>query len=154
MPRPGYREGLDRVLWWRAAMHLDEARLAVVNALAHGLDDPTSGLALQDKLRDAQAILLEIFRARGLLPSGTSGGAEVPRHPADFVPMTEGVAPATPAAEVVAAEAPSGRAPVSAAEEAAAYEDAVEDPRPSIGVVAAPGGAASPGAPSEEERRA
>jgi hypothetical protein len=136
MTDPGYREGSDRPLWWKVAKHLDEARLAVVNALAHGLDDPTLALALQDKLRDAQVTLLEIFRAKGLLPSPENGRAGMPvppLPPMGFPPMIDPGAPPP----VTAVEVPEHVA-VSAAEEAAAYEDAVEDPQPpSAAVVAA-----------------
>lgn len=133
MTSPGYQEGHDRVLWWRAAMHLDEARLAVGNAMAHGLDDPTMGLALQDKLRDAQVILLEIFRARGLLPRGTNGKIEVPLPLAVAVVSTP--EPSTAVVSAEPEEAPDHVA-VSAAEEAAAYEEAVEAQVPVAAVVA------------------
>lgn len=151
MTQPGYREGDDRPLWWKVAKHLDEARLSAVNALAHGLDDPTLALALQDKLRDAQVILLEIFRVKGLLPSGMNGRAEVPLPPMGFPSMTEESASVAPAAEVLAAvEVSPAQAPVFAAEEAAAYEAAVEDPQSPTGVVVAvPGVEVPPAAPPE-----
>jgi len=151
MTQPGYREGGDRPLWWKVAKHLDEARLASVNALAHGLDDPTLALALQDKLRDAQVILLEIFRVKGLLPSTENGKPGVPLPPMGFPSMAEGAASAPVPAEAV--EPSLERVPVSAAEEAAAYEDAVEDPQPPTGaVVAAPGVAATSAVVAPEGR--
>lgn len=67
MPAPGNPPG-EALLWWKVAMHLDEAVLALPNAIAHNLDDQAMPLALQDRLREAQAILLEIFRAKHLLP--------------------------------------------------------------------------------------
>lgn len=125
------REGDDRPLWWRVAKHLDEARIAAVNALAHGLDDPTLAIALQDKLRDAQVTLLEIFRAKGLLPPAENGKTAAPLPPMGFPPMPpmpEAVAPPPVAVVEAVPEQPT----VSAAEEAAAYEAAVEAPAAAV----------------------
>jgi len=69
----GYQEGGEKAWWWKVALHLDEAQLALANAMAHNLDDPRPVFALQDKLREAQATLLEIFRAKGLLPRAPNG---------------------------------------------------------------------------------
>jgi len=69
MPLQGYRPGGEPARWWKVAQHLDEAQLASVDAMASNLDDPTQIFALQETLRQAQAILLEIFRAKGLLPA-------------------------------------------------------------------------------------
>lgn len=120
-------------------MHLDEARLAAGNAMAHGLDDPTLGLALQDKLRDAQVILLEIFRARGLLPRGTNGKIEVPLPLAVDVVSPPEMSPPEMSSAAVRSETEEvpDHVAVSAAEEAAAYEDAVEEQVPVAAVVAA-----------------
>ena len=70
MQQPGYQQGSERAWWWKVAKHLDETNLALGNALAHNLDDPTLPLAFGDAIRQAQAILLEIFRAKNLLPGG------------------------------------------------------------------------------------
>lgn len=60
--------GAERPLWWKVAQYLDAAQIASVNAMAHNVDDPTIIIAFQDTVRQAQAILLEIFNAKGLLP--------------------------------------------------------------------------------------
>lgn len=87
MTQPGYQEGSERGWWWKVAKHLDEAQLASVNAMAHNLDDQSAVFALQDKLREAQAILLHIFRVKGLLPSLANGVAEAARaSPSPFAP--------------------------------------------------------------------
>lgn len=141
MTQPGYQEGGERAWWWKVAQHLDAAALAAVNAMAHNLDDSARVRALQDKLRDAQAILLEIFCAKGLLPAA-SNGAAVPVPPAVFVPAPEGVDPEVP--EVAQA---------LAAQEAAAYEAAMDDEAPPEAVAAPPviGSPAAPEASSESE---
>ena len=64
----GYREGDEPMWWWKVALHLDEAQLALANAMAHNVDDPRPVQALYTRLREGQAILLEIMRAKGLLP--------------------------------------------------------------------------------------
>ena len=78
MTQPVYQEGSERAWWWKVAQHLDDAQLASVNAMTHNLDNQTPVFALQDKLREAQVILLEIFRWKGLLPVVTNGTPEVP----------------------------------------------------------------------------
>jgi hypothetical protein len=73
--------------WWKVALHLDEAQIALANAMAHNLADQRPIFALQDKLREGQAILLEIFRAKGLLPGQTNGqvtGQAASQIPASF----------------------------------------------------------------------
>lgn len=96
MPQPGYQQGNERVLWWKVAMHLDEAQLSLTNAIAHTVDDPTAALAVQECLRTAQAILLDIFSAKGLLPRTANGVPEAqpparpnaaPMGPPPGVPM-------------------------------------------------------------------
>lgn len=74
--QPGYQEDGERVWWWRVAQHLDAAQIAAVNAMAHNLDAPAWVFGLQEKLRDAQVILLEIFGAKGLLPAPNGHGQE------------------------------------------------------------------------------
>jgi hypothetical protein len=73
----GYQEGGEPRWWWEVARHLNEAQIALINAMAHNLDDQTEVFALQDKLNDGQRILLEIFREKGLL-KGQVGGAAAP----------------------------------------------------------------------------
>ncbi len=146
MTQPGYQEGNERVLWWKVAMHLDEAKLSAANAMGHNLDDQTRVLALQDKLREAQAILLEIFHTKGLLPSDMNGKFEVPLPvapppvpppPVPPPPVPLPVPPslvmdAVPATKATASEIAEEVAsvPASAAQEAAVYEAAIEDSAP------------------------
>jgi len=78
MTRPGYQEGSEPMLWWKVARHLDAAQLALANAMAHNVDDPRPMQALYDRLREGQAILLEIFHAKGLLPGSSNGKAAAP----------------------------------------------------------------------------
>lgn len=59
----------ERAWWWKVAMHLDEAQLAINKVLAHNVGDPTPVHMLHGKLQEAQAFLLEIFRWNGMLPS-------------------------------------------------------------------------------------
>jgi hypothetical protein len=123
MTQSGYRGPQEEShLWWRVAAHLDAARLAAADATAHGLDDPSRAIDLQDKLRDSQAILLEIFRAKGLLPNVVNGAAEVPRPPAVPAPP---VVPVSGPEDLVVVEATGEAPPASAAEEASAYEAAI-----------------------------
>jgi hypothetical protein len=91
MPQPGYQSGSEPMWWWKVAMHLDEAQLALSNAMAHNLDDQRPVFALQDCLREGQAILLDIFRAKGLLPAQSNGA---PKAGAPYVPNV--APPATP----------------------------------------------------------
>lgn len=69
----GYQEGSEKMWWWKVAMHIDEAQQALANAMAHNLDDQKPVFALQDRLREGQAILLDIFRSKGLLPVAPNG---------------------------------------------------------------------------------
>lgn len=75
MTQAGYQEGSERHWWWKVAQHLDEAQLALVNAAAHNTADPTPVIVLQDRMREAQAILLHIFREKGLVPAAANGAA-------------------------------------------------------------------------------
>lgn len=81
MVQPGYNPANESVLWWKVAMHLDEAQLALANAMALNVDDPTAVHALQEKIREGQAILLTIFRAKGLLPAAPNGKHAMPEEP-------------------------------------------------------------------------
>ena len=96
--QPGYQQGSEPMWWWKVAQHLDEAQLAFANAMAHNVDDPRLMQALYDRLRDGQAILLEIFRAKGLIPGATNGtaGGPMPGEPAPSGPMPGGPAPSGP----------------------------------------------------------
>ena len=87
--QPGYQQGSEPMWWWKVAQHLDEAQLAFANAMSHNVDDPRLMHALYDRLRDGQAILLEIFRAKGLLPGATNGtaGGPMPGGPVAGGPM-------------------------------------------------------------------
>ena len=88
MSQSGYQEGSERTWWWSVAQHLDSAQLAAVNAMAHNLEDQTMVFALEDKLREAQVILLEIFRTKGLLPGAPNGSSPQPitNAPAPLAP--------------------------------------------------------------------
>jgi hypothetical protein len=99
MSQPGYQEGSERTWWWRVAQYLDAAQLAAVNAMAHNLDDQTLVFAFGDKLREAQVLLLEIFRTKDLLP-GTQApppppAPELPPMPQEMMqpPMQPPMAP-------------------------------------------------------------
>src|SRR5680860_463824 len=99
MSGPGYQEGGELMSWWKVAMHLDEAQLAFANAMAHNVDDPRLAHALYDRLREGQAILLEIFRAKRLLPGapmlGSPSGAPMPGAPMS-APMPVAPMPVAP----------------------------------------------------------
>ena len=68
MTQPGYQEGGEARWLWKTAKHLDEAYKASINAMVHNVDSQTAVFALQDKLKEAQGILLEILRSKALLP--------------------------------------------------------------------------------------
>lgn len=68
--KPG--QGSESMWWWKVAKHLDETQLALVNAIARNVDDPTLIHAFGDTVRQAQAVLLEIFRVKGLLQAAPS----------------------------------------------------------------------------------
>lgn len=116
--QPGYQPGSEPVYWWKVAMHLDEASIALANAMAHNLDDQSSVFVLQDKLREAQALLLEIFRAKGLLPESTNGASPLaPDEPAvpepdHVVEVATGVPVASVDLEATATPEPEVPAPV------------------------------------------
>lgn len=99
MTQPGYQQGSESVWWWKVALHLDEAQLALTNAMAHNVEDSRLIHALHDRLRDGQAILLEIFHAKGLLSRSTNGTtngmAPAPMHEMQIpsVPMPISAAP-------------------------------------------------------------
>lgn len=78
MSGPGYQEGGEPLWWWKVAQHLDGAQSALSNAMAHNVDDPSLAFALYHRIREGQAILLEIFRAKGLLPGQSSVRIETP----------------------------------------------------------------------------
>ena len=97
--QPGYNPAHEPMWWWKVAQHLDEAQLALANAMAHNVDDPRPGQALYGRLRDGQAILLDIFRMKGLLPPGPSAGsAPMPGGPmpGPGMPMPPGPPPGVP----------------------------------------------------------
>ena len=99
MSQAGFREGNDRVAWWKVAMHLDEAQLALANAIAHNVDDPTAAIAVQERLREVQSILLEIFSAKGLLPAAANSAAHVPPPSVPPDPVDGSVGAATQVVE-------------------------------------------------------
>ena len=89
MTQPGYNPANEPMWWWKVALHLDEAQAALANVMAHNADDPRLAHALYGRLREGQAILLEIFRMKGLLPGSPNGKIDVP--------MPEMPVPAVPA---------------------------------------------------------
>jgi len=93
MTQVGYQPDGERVWWWRVAHHLDEAKLSLTNAIAHNLDDQKLPITLQDKLHEAQTILLEIFYAKHLLPSSMNGNGKAAVketiQDAEIVPVEE-----------------------------------------------------------------
>jgi hypothetical protein len=68
MAHPGFNPADERAWWWKVAKHLDAAQLALVNAIAHNVDDPRPLQALQERLRESTAILLHILGVKGLMP--------------------------------------------------------------------------------------
>jgi hypothetical protein len=177
MTQPGYQDGSEPMWWWKVALHLDEAQLALANAMAHNLDDQRPVFALQDRLREAQAILLEIFRAKGLLPGSTNGKGELPMPmqaaqgpswpfppgvPAPGVlpfPSTGGghdaafPTPSVDQSQQLVAEEPMGPEADQAAAVSGPEQSAVAVPRsevstPTLPVVVAPESAEAPTAPS------
>jgi len=76
--QPGYQDGTEPMWWWKVALHLDEAQFALANAMAHNVDDPRHVQALYDRIREGQAVLLEIFRMKGLLPGSMNGRMAAP----------------------------------------------------------------------------
>lgn len=108
MPGPSTPQGNERTWWWKVAKHLDEAQLAAVNALAHNVDDPSRIILLQETLRQGQAILLQIFHAKGLLPAARPASAPLP--PVGLPPGATPSPPAGPAASAPSA-APDATTP-------------------------------------------
>ena len=106
MSQPGIQQGGEALLWWKVALHLDEAQLALANVTAHNLDDPRLALALQERLREGQAILLEIFRAKGLLPTEPAA-----TEPLVVLPSPKPTVGATPSPEVPTAVMPGPEEP-------------------------------------------
>jgi hypothetical protein len=94
----------ERTLWWKVALHLDEAQLALTNAIALNTDDPTFIHGLQAMLRDGQSILYEIFRTKGLLPAAAT---PKPATPAASMPVPPPPPPPPMAAAPVAPPAPT-----------------------------------------------
>lgn len=120
MTQAGYQEGSERHWWWKVAQRLDEAQLALANAAAHNTGDPGPVIVLQDRMREAQAILLHIFREKGLVPAATNGAAvnganganAAADHAADSAPpLPVSVAPSPPIEMPPPPPPPAGWAP-------------------------------------------
>jgi hypothetical protein len=106
----------EAAAWWKVAKHLDEALLAATIAMTLNVDDPTAVHALQGRLREAQATLLEIFWGKGLLPGGMPAAAPVTVAAAVGAPAAAPPAVAPAPASVPAASTPaSASAPMAAA---------------------------------------
>jgi hypothetical protein len=95
--------------WWRVAHQLDLAQIALVNAMAYNVDDPKIVHALEVKLREAQAVLFEIFKGKGLLPPAVPQTAGSPQQAAQ-PPVAQPAAPPAPP-QPVAAQAPMATPP-------------------------------------------
>lgn len=106
MTQPSYNPAHEGMWWWKVALHLDEAQLALANAMAHNLDDQRPVFALQDKLREGQAILLEIFRAKRLLPGSTNGASPPAGGPLPTAPTAADAAPMVVIGDVESAQTP------------------------------------------------
>src|SRR5438477_280634 len=91
MTQPGYQEGGERMWWWKTAQYLDAAMMASVNAMAHNVDGQASVFDFQEKLRQAQVILLEIFTMKGIVKAAPPNGAN--GHVAASTVMTEPAVP-------------------------------------------------------------
>ncbi len=92
----------EALLWWKIALHLDEAQLSLVNVMAMNVDDPRAIYALQEKVREAQAILLDIFGAKGLLPRAApkpTAPVGPPMPPSMVMPPPMGPPPGAPPGE-------------------------------------------------------
>jgi hypothetical protein len=89
------QQGAERAWWWKVAMHLDEAQLAINKVLVHNVGDPTPVHMLHGKLQEAQVFLLEIFRWKGMLPSAPVAPtvAGLPSEHMPTVQMSVGVPP-------------------------------------------------------------
>src|SRR5574342_799606 len=78
MPPVGFQPGAEKQWWWKVALHLDEAQIALANAVAHNVDDARLPNTLYDKLREGQGVLLQIVAAKGLMPNGANGASAAP----------------------------------------------------------------------------
>lgn len=109
----------EAMLWWKVALHIDEAQLALANVCAIAkqgpVEDPRLVYALQERLREAQAFLLGIFGEKDLLPTVA---APPPRAPAPSMPpqmpMSRQTAPQAPAPQAPVPQAPVTQPTVSA----------------------------------------
>jgi len=153
MSQPGYQAGSESLWWWKVALHLDEALLALANAMVHNLDDQRSVFVMQDRLREGQAILLEIFRVKGLLPGAPNGTTAVPMPPMPPMPGVPMPMPFVPApmvdgdVAVAPAPAPAEQAIPLAAEEpvvTAASTATITSPVPTTVAPSADSGAGGP----------
>lgn len=128
MTQPGYQAGSEPMWWWKVALHLDEAQLALSNAMAHNLDDQRPVFALQDRLREGQAILLEIFRMKRMVPQAPVPTPEIPTPempPMPGMPWPGVSMPGVPAA--VSVDAGVVAVPVEQGSPLAAEEPAVPE---------------------------
>lgn len=100
MGQVGYQPGSEPRWWWKVAQHIDEAQTALANVMTHNLDDQTAVFALQDKLCEAQVILLWIFQKKGLAAP-----------PAEIVPSALQGAPMEILQPPAVQTAPSGAEP-------------------------------------------
>lgn len=149
----GYQPGSERMWWWKVAQHLDEAKGALANALAHNLDDQSRVFALEEKLREAQVILLAIFEAKGLVPSSGQGvpsatmPGSLPFQPQVFwqEPLQEAVSGGMPESSPqvmpessfegtpgVMPESPQESVPIVLQEQGRELESAVAEPEPGV----------------------
>lgn len=145
MSGSGYQQGGEPAWWWKVAMHLDQAQLALANAMAHNVDDPRLAHALYHRLREGQAILLDIFRAKGLLPTPSTPPSEMPAPPAPQAPPMAVVLPfpaavadeaaAVPTTEIVPPVAAEDPVVLEADQASATAEAEIVDPAAAIPVV-------------------
>ena len=77
------QDGGERTWWWRVAQQLGLAHVALINARAYNVDDPKLVNALEAKIREAQALLFTVFKAKNMLPPhpGASPAATPPGAP-------------------------------------------------------------------------
>ena len=121
-------------LWWKVAMHVDEAQQCLVGVLAQDPTDPVAPL-MQEGLRSMQAILLDIFRAKGLVPPDPSSAApfvpfappSAPPSAPDGGPPVPPGPPAPPPLDEIQVIAAAAAQPAIVVEEATA-EPSVTDP--------------------------
>ena len=105
---PSYQQGSEGAWWWKVAQSLDTTAIACTNATAHNLDDQTVVFVFQDRIREAQVLLLEILRSKGLLPAALPGMSEVRIPEVPGQPSTEGSPAVGEAVEGVAGSADAG----------------------------------------------